>query len=322
MLMDPERRAPEKGRSKPALNSGRARRKRLRDLRWSDIKALFNDAADGWSAHNCPRLGAALAFYTLLSITPLLLILISIAGLVFGAREAHAGLIDQLNLVLGSQRAKIIDALIEGAKNRTGGYIATLFGLVTLLFGASGAVTELREDMNGIWGVTPRHASRFQSLLGMAKERLWAFAFVLGMGLALTLVMMIAAAISALASFSVSLLPHDQLVLHSTNAAFSFCVLTCLFAAVFAIIPEAPVKWSDVFFGAAVTALLFIIGNLALSWYLGRASFASTYGAAASVVVLAVWVYYSAQIFFLGVELTRAFAQKYGSHSGPRAAAG
>lgn len=293
-----------------------AARKRLRDLRWEEIEALFDEAMDGWSKHNCARLGAALAFYTLLSLTPLMLILISIAGLVFGARAAHAGVFDQLTAVIGAQRTRIVGALIAGAKSRTGGYLATAFGAVTLLFGASAAVTELRDDLNLIWGVAPRRTSTAQSVIAMAKERLWAFAFVLGMGLALTLVMMIGAAISALATFSVSLVPHNQLVLHSVNSVFSFIVLTCLFGGVFKVMPETSVEWRDVSFGAAVTAVLFVIGNLALSWYLGRASFTSTYGAAASVVVLAMWVYYSAQIFFLGAELASAFCHRYGSHAG------
>ena len=159
-----------------------AARKRLRDLRWEEIEALFDEAMDGWSKHNCARLGAALAFYTLLSLTPLMLILISIAGLVFGARAAHAGVFDQLTAVIGAQRTRIVGALIAGAKSRTGGYLATAFGAVTLLFGASAAVTELRDDLNLIWGVAPRRTSTAQSVIAMAKERLWAFAFVLGMG--------------------------------------------------------------------------------------------------------------------------------------------
>jgi membrane protein len=279
---------------------------------WSHVKLLFAKSAACWSKHNAPRMGAALAFYTLLSLMPLLLILISIAGLIFGTRAAEGRVLEQVQFLIGYQRAQILGALLEGAQNKTQGVLATVVGTMVLVFGATGVLVELRDAMNTIWEVPFRRLSTLQELAGMVKGRLWSLVIVLAILIVLTASLLLSASISALATFTGVLSAHEAL-LHLLNAAFSFLATTVVFGAIYKVVPQAPIKWRDVVLGAAVTAVFFALGNFLLGLYLGKASFSSTYGAASSTVVLAVWVYYSSQIFFLGAEFTKAFAETFGS---------
>lgn len=286
--------------------------KSLRQMRWADVKELMSCAAAGWSRHNAPRMGAALAFYSLLSLMPLLLVAISVAGLIFGPRAAQAGVMRQLQLVVGWQRAQIVEALLTGAQNRTEGVIATVFGTLVLMFGATGVLTELRDALNGIWEAPLPTMSTIQEIIGIVKERLWSLALVVGIVILLTLSLVVGAWISALGALT-STLPGHIWLLHLFNLGTSFVAVTVVFATVYKVVPRLPVKWPDVIVGAAVTALLFTIGNFLLGLYLGKASLTSTYGAASSTVVLAMWVYYSSLIFFFGAEFTKAFAESFGS---------
>jgi len=286
----------------------------------SEMKFLLARSVAGWSKHNAPRMGAALAFYALLSLMPLLLVLISIAGLVFGTHAAEARVMGQLQFLIGYQRATILEALLEGAQNKADGLLATVIGMLVLLFGATGVLVELRDAMNSIWEVPFRRLSTIQELMGMVKERLWSLALVLCIVLVLTASLLFSASVSALGTLT-SLLPAREAVLHLLNALFSFIAITIVFGAIYKVVPRAPIKWRDVMLGAAVTALLFTAGNFLLGLYLGKASFTSTYGAASSTVVLAIWVYYSSQIFFLGAEFTKVFAETYGSAPKKRAGA-
>jgi membrane protein len=276
------------------------------------IKGVASETLAGWSNHNIPRLGAALAFYTLLSLMPLLLVVISIAGVVFGPRAAEGGVVQQIQFLIGAQRAKIVEALLDGARNRADGFLATGFGLVTLLFSASGMLVELRSALNTIWDVAPRQESIFHEIKSLVKERLKSIALVLGIGVILVVSIAADTWISAVGNSYTSMLPFHKEILHTFNAGFSVVLLTLLFGAVYKVVPEVRIHWRDVILGAAVTSILFTVGNILLSLYLGKASFASTYGAAASIVILALWVYYSSLIFFLGAEFTRAFAQRRG----------
>jgi membrane protein len=277
----------------------------------SNVKLLFAKSADCWSKHNAPRMGAALAFYTLLSLMPLLLVLISVAGLIFGSRGAEVRVMEQVQFLIGYQRAQILEALLEGAQNKTQGLLATVIGTMILVFGATGVMVELRDDMNTIWEVPFRRMSTLQELAGMVKGRLWSLALVIAVVMVLTASLLLTASISALAT--VTALPANVAVLHLLNGGFSFVATTIVFGAIYKVVPQAPVKWREVALGAAVTAVLFALGNFLLGLYLGKASFSSTYGAASSTVALAIWVYYSSQIFFLGAEFTKAFAETYGS---------
>ena len=281
-------------------------------MSWSDWKLVLTESTTCWSKHNAPRMGAALAYYTLLSLMPLLLVLISIAGLVFGTRAAEDRVMDQMQFFIGYQRAKILEALLEGAQNKAEGVLATVMGTLVLLFGATGMLVELREALNNIWEVPFRRLSTLQELMGMGKERLWSLALVLGIVIALTASLLFSASISALGTLT-SVLPAHTVILHLLNALVSFVAVTVVFSAIYKVVPKVPIKWRDVILGAAVTSILFALGNFLLGLYLGKASLSSTYGAASSTVVLAIWVYYSSQIFFLGAEFTRAFAENFGS---------
>lgn len=294
------------------LGAGR-HRKPLISIRWRDLKGLCGESFIEWNRHKGPRLGASLAFYTLLSLTPLLLVVVAIGGLVFGQYAAQAQIIRQINNLVGAEGAKAIQALLEGSRGTTNGILATLLGLVTLLFGASGVMIELRDALNTIWEVPPSQATGLQNIEVFVKERLFSFAIVLAIGFLLLVSLVISAWLAALGTFSSHILPVPEALLHAANAFVSFLVITGLFAAIYKIMPDARIEWWDVLMGAAVTSLLFTVGKLLIGLYLGKASFASTYGAAGSVVVFIVWVYYSAQIFFMGAEFTKIFADRYGS---------
>jgi membrane protein len=296
-----------------AVGGARRYRKPLQSFRWCDIKALLGESFSEWSRHKGARLGASLAFYTLLSLTPLLLVVVSFAGLVFGPKAAEHQVVSQIQSLVGRDAASGIQAVLEGTRHTTHGIIATAIGLLTLLFGASGVLIELRDALNTIWEIPPAQVTGLRTILQMARERLFSFALVLAIGFLLLVSLLMNAAIAAVGTFPARLLPIPEWFLHLVNAVFSFVMITGLFAAIYKVVPEAKIQWRDVFLGAAVTSLLFTIGKFLIGLYLGKASFASTYGAAASVVVLIVWVYYSGQIFFLGAEFTKIFADHYGS---------
>jgi membrane protein len=274
---------------------------------------LLSESFEAWNRHKGPRLGAALAFYTLLSLTPILVIAVGIAGLAFGREAAQAQIVWQIRNVVGPSGADAVKALLEGARNTTGGIVATVLGFLTLLFGASGVLIELRDALNTIWEVSPAQRTGLQNVVDLLKERVFSFGLVLAIGFLLLVSLGINACISALGEFSTNALPVSGLVLQIANTLVSFVVITGLFAAIYRVMPSAPIEWRDVALGSAVTSLLFTVGKLLIGLYLGNAGFASTYGAAGSVVLLIVWVYYSGQVFFLGAEFTRVFADRYGS---------
>jgi membrane protein len=297
-----------------AAGGARRYRKPLKAFRWCDIKMLLSDSFDGWSKHKAPRLGASLACYTLLSLAPLLLVVVAVVGLVFGQTTAERGIIEQVRLLVGNDGAKAVEALLEGSRNTTHGIVATAVGLITLLFGASGVMIELRDALNTIWEVPSRElASLKKKALAFIKERAFSFAIVLSIGFLLVVSLAISTWIAAAGAMSASFLPAYEVVFHVLNVLVSFIIITFLFAAIYKVMPDVHLQWRDVVLGGAVTSLLFTVGKLLLGIYLGRASIASSYGAFASIVVLVIWVYYSGQIFFLGAEFTKTFANKYGS---------
>uniref|UniRef100_Q01UE5 tRNA-processing RNAse BN n=1 Tax=Solibacter usitatus (strain Ellin6076) TaxID=234267 RepID=Q01UE5_SOLUE len=304
----------EAGGTEVATAAGGARRYRkpLTAFRWCDVKLLLWESFDHWTIHKGPRLGASLAFYTLLSLTPLVLVIVSIAGLVFGRPAAESQILWEVEDTVGPAGRHAIQSLLEGAQHTTHGILATALGLLTLLFGASGVLLELRDALNTIWEV-PAHAQNgLKSLLQLAKERLFSFALVIATGFLLVVSLIVNAWVAALGRFAAHVLPAPEGVLEVANALVSFLVITALFAAIYRIMPDTRIEWRDVALGATVTSLLFTGGKLLIGLYLGKATFASTYGAAGSIVALLVWVYYSGQIFFLGAEFTKAFADQYG----------
>lgn len=289
------------------------RRKPLRSLRWRDVKSIFSASLAEWNKHKAPRLGASLAFYTLLSLAPLLLVLVSVVGIVLGHQTAEGEVVEQVRLLAGEAGAKAAQAVIEGFRNTTEGVIATAFGVLTLFFGASAVLVELRDALNTIWDVPTPELGGLKMISSLVKERLFSFALVLAIGFILVVSLAVSAWITALGAWSASIFPAHEIILQVLNVIVSFVIFTLLFSAIYKFLPDIRLEWRDVILGGAATSLLFTIGKLALGIYLGRASFTSSYGAAASIVALLVWVYYSAQIFFLGAELTKTFANWYGS---------
>ncbi len=316
VTVEPAKNILEPGGSEVQTAAGGARhyRKPLTSFHWCEIKSLFDDAVGEWTRHKAPRLGASLAFYTLLSLTPLLLVAVSIAGLAFGQKLAESDLVYQVQTLIGPAGAKAVQALLEGARNTTHGIIATIIGLVTLLFGASGVLIELRDALNTIWEVpTPAPKGNLQRIAGFIKERLFSFALVLSIGFLLLISLVVNAWISALGAFYIAALPANEAILHVLNFLISFIIVAGLFAAIYKVMPDVRLEWRDVLLGGGVTSVMFTVGKLVIGIYIGRAGFASTYGAAASIVAFIVWVYYSSQIFFLGAEFTKSFANRYGS---------
>jgi len=317
--LEPTRHILEPGGTEVRTAAGGAHRYRkpFHSLRWFDIKQLFAESCQEWSRHNAPRLGASLAFYSLLSLAPLLLIVVAIGGLAFGAKAAESHLVSQVGALTGPQGAMAIQALLQGTRNTTHGVIATVFGLITLFFGASGVLIELQDALNTIWDVPPVQTAGLRSIVHMLRVRLLSFALVLAIGFLLMVSLAVNAGIAALGTLFNGVLPVSEAVLNMVNAALSFVTITALFGAIYKVVPDVRLAWRDVAVGAVVTSFLFTLGKFLLGLYLGKASFASTYGAAASMVILIVWVYYSGQIFFLGAELTKSFTDRYGSHLSP-----
>jgi membrane protein len=305
----------EPGGTEVSTSAGGARRYRkpIGSFRWSDIEALLGESVSAWSRHNAPRLGAALAFYTLFSLTPLLLVMVSIGGLVFGQRAAESQIVWQVTHLAGVTGAAAIQAILQGTRNTTHGLLASILGFLTLLLGASAVFIELRDALNTIWEVSLPQVTGFKSLVNIIRERLFSFGLVLAIGFLLLVSLAVSASLAALGRYAANLVPLPEAVLQVANSLVSFAVITGLFAAIYKVIPEVRIEWRDVFLGAAATSVFFTLGKLAIGIYLGKAGFASTYGAAASVVVFIFWVYYSSQIFFLGAEFTKAFANRYGS---------
>jgi membrane protein len=282
------------------------------------MKQLFKQSVDSWSNHNAPRLGASLAFYSLLSLAPLLLVLVSIVGLVFGHEAAQQQTSSQVQQLIGPAAGKAAAAFIQGSKNTTHGVIATIIGLLTLLFSASGVVIELRDALNLIWGTPTVTTTGFGKIRAFITDRLMSFAVVVAIGFLLVVSLAISAWIAALGSVTQSLGPIQTVFMHILNFGLGFLIIAVLFAAVYKVMPDVPIQWRDVVLGGLITSALFSVGKLVLGFYLGRASYASTYGAAASIVVLIAWIYYSAQIFFFGAEITKAFSVRHGTYAGQR----
>jgi membrane protein len=267
---------------------------------WEFLKETFRE----WSGDRAPRMGAALAYYTVFSLAPVLVIAIGVAGIFFGQRTVEGRLMEEIRGLLGPEGADAIRAIIENAaSDQSGGVLATLMGIAALIFGASGAFVELQDALTTIWDVKPKS----RGLLGMLKDRFLSFTLVVGIGFLLLVSLVISAALAAIGSITGQYV--SPLLLHGVNFVISFGVITVLFAMIFKILPDAKIAWRDVWLGAAVASLLFSAGKFAIGLYLGKSGMASAYGAAGSLVIVLVWVYYSAQILFLGAEFAQVYAR-------------
>lgn len=271
---------------------------------------ILKRTGEAWVADKASRLAAALAFYTLLSVAPLLVLLVSMLGLFYGDEAARGEVASQLAAGLGDEASRGIEDLIAEARVPTHGLLGTIIGVVVLLFGASGVFRELQESLNTVWEIEPKKG---RGVLGVIKDRFFSFTMVLGVGFLLLVSLVISTVLSALGSSITPDAPALSVLFQILNALVSFAFVTVLFALMYRVIPDVRIAWRDVFTGAAVTALLFTLGKFLLGLYLGRASVSSPYGAAGSLVVFILWVYYSAQILFLGAEFTQVYATTLGS---------
>lgn len=259
-----------------------------------------------------PRLGAALAYYTIFSVGPLLLIAVAMAGIFFGQEAAQGQLSQELGKVFGSQMAQSLEQVVQAAAEPKSGVIATIVGVVTLLFAASGVFGQLKDALNTIWNVETKKGA---GIKGFVRHRFLSMAMVLGIGFLLLVTLVFDAVISAMGSYMTQIVGGEALM-QAIQLTISFALATVLFAAIFRVLPDLKIDWRDVWLGAAITSLLFVIGKFALGLYLGKAAVGSSYGAAGSLVVLLVWVYWSAQILLLGAEFTQVYARTVGSLQG------
>jgi membrane protein len=249
-----------------------------------------------------------------LSLAPTVVIILAVTGIAFGAKAAQGRLVWQIQGLVGYEGAKVIQSMIEGAHRSSTGIVATLLGVVTLFFGATAVITELRDALNTIWRVPADIASsRARSIFNLVKERLHSFALVLGGGLFLLTSLIVTTWISAAGKYLSSVATPPRALILTADWLVSFVLITALFAFIFKVLPNVPLKWGDVGAGAVLTSLLFTAGQFLLGVYLGKAGFADSYGAAGSLIALLVWVYYTAQVVFLGAEFTRAYALRFGS---------
>jgi membrane protein len=287
---------------------------------WSDafgprtLWHLIKEAAADWSHDRAPRLGAALAYYTVFSLVPFLVVVIALIGLVLGQEAAQSAILSHIATLVGDQSAAAIKDMIQRADQPSTGLVATGLAVVTLLFGASGVFGQLQDALNTVWGVEPKEG---RGVWGFIKDRFLSFVAVLGTGFLLLVSLILSSALAAFGKWFSGLLPLPEALLHLFNFVLSFVVVTGLFALIFKVLPDAKVAWRDVWVGALLTAALFTIGKYALGLYLGKSNVASAYGAAGSLVLILLWVYYSAQILLYGAEFTQVYANRLGERIVP-----
>lgn len=272
---------------------------------WYVIKESFHE----WSEDKASRLAAALSYYTIFSLAPLLVIVIAIAGLVWGQQAAKGAIVGQIQGLVGQSGAQQVQTMIQNANRPGAGIVATIIGVVVLILGATGVFTALQDSMNTIWEVQPKAG---QGIWHMIRERFLSFAMVLGIGFLLIVSLVVTAALSAIGKFMAGSLPFSTLLLQAINIAVSLLVLTFLFAVIYKFLPDAKTGWKEVLLGGLITAILFTVGRQLIGLYLGRSSTASIFGAAGSLIILLLWIYYSGMILFMGAEITQVYANHFG----------
>ncbi len=273
---------------------------------------LFKDAFKDWNEDKASRLGASLSYYTIFSLAPLLVIVISIAS--FAYSNAQGQITGTIEQVVGGDASKLIIDTMKNANKGGANIIATIIGIVTLLLGAAGVFGQLQDALNTIWEVKPKPGA---GIMAMLKERFLSFGMVLGTGFLLLVSLVVSAGIAALGVFLKSILPGGDLLANIVNYALTIVIIALMFALLFKYLPDVKIAWRDVLIGALVTSLLFTLGQLALGLYFKFGGVGKSFGAAASVIIVLVWIYYSAQIFLFGAEFTQVYTNQYGSHVVP-----
>lgn len=276
-------------------------------MHWRLYIDLLKQSASAWVADNAPSMGAALAFYSAFSLAPLLIIVIAIASAAYGQDAARGAIVAQLTAVVGASAAQAIQALLKGAQETTTGVVATTVGAITVLVGATTVLVELQDDLDRIWKAPPRKGS---GLLTILRARVLSLGMILAIGFLLLVSLVLAGVVAAAGKYWATMFPGAAVFLQVANFFLSLAVNTVLIAMLYKWLPNVLIAWRDVWIGAFTTAVLFAIGQIAIGVYLGRSAIASAYGAAGALVVLLLWLYYSAQIFFLGAEFTHLYAKQ------------
>ncbi len=283
-------------------------------MNFKAIVRLFQETIEEWSKDKASRLAAALAYYTIFSIAPLLIIVIAIAGAVLGKEEAQLEIYNQLYNLIGEAGAKIINNAITSASQPSQGTIASIISIAVLLFGATGLFTELKDSLNTIWEVQPKPG---RAMKNMVMTRILSFGIVLGIVFLLLASLVVSTALQFLANYLSDIIPGAKFIWRFVNFFFGFSITTLFFGLIFKVLPDVKMAWNDIWIGAGLTSILFSFGRFLLGLYFAKTSFGSIYGAAGSLVVLLGWVYYAAQILFFGAEFTQVYARKYGSQIVP-----
>ena len=283
------------------------------------IKAFFALLAETyrqWDAHRVPKMGAALSFYTVFSLAPLAILVLSLVSIAVERNAARAEIVGQFRTFVGNEGAEMMQTILTKTAAQNTSVTGTIIGFVVLFVGASGVFGELQSSLNQIWGVT----SERHPIFLMLKERAFAFAMVFVMGFIMLVSFLFSAAIAITGSYLHTNFPGLDGPWELGNSAVSLLVIAMLFAFIFRVIPDAIIAWKDVALGSILTAVLFVSGKFVLGFYFGRSAIASSYGAAGSLIIILVWVFYSAQILFFGAEFTRVYATRYGSLRGAQGA--
>lgn len=278
---------------------------------------LFRKAGAAWIDDFAPSMGAAISYYTVFSLAPLLVIVIAIAGAVFGRDAVTGQIVAQLSGLIGKDGAQVVQGLVAAASDTSRGLVASLISIVILLIGATTVFAELQSALDRIWHVPV--AQKPSGILALLQTRLMSFGLILGVAFLLMVSLSVSAGLAALGSWASGLVQGWEMLLQALNAVISLSISTVLFAMIFKLMPSTTIAWRDVWMGAAVTAVLFELGKLVIGLYLGKSSLTASFAAAGSLVVLLAWVYYAAQIFLLGAEFTKVYADEHGSLSGAKA---
>jgi membrane protein len=292
---------------RPILQKKSFNKKAVRDF----LAETYNE----WSNDNAMTLGAALAFYTTFSMAPLLIIVIAIFGFILGEKTVQAEIIKQVQELIGEQGATAVSTMIHTAYRHGSGFWATIIGIVAILIGSTSALVMLKHALNIVWGAKPNPNA---PVWNMIKERILSFVMILLIGFLLILSLMSSVALSFVIRFFHNVLPVPPFFIQTADFVISVSLITLLFALIYKVLPDVEIAWTDVWIGSAITALLFTLGKFLFGMYLGRSSISSAYGAASSLAIILMWVYYSSQIFFIGAEITQVYANRYGSRVRPR----
>jgi membrane protein len=266
--------------------------------------ALANSTVLAFVEDDALSKGAAIAFYTVTSIAPILLIVVAVAGLAFGQEAAQNGIVSQLSGLMGKESAQFLQAALAGAQSKSSGTLATLIGIATIIVTASGVFGEMQSALNTIWKID----SSGTPISRLIRARAASLGLVVSLGFLMMVSLVVSAGLTALGNYLNAVLPFGKVLLTILNGIVSFVLIAVLFAAIYKVLPDRPIQWRDVVVGSAVTSLLFTAGKSLIGWYIGSSAVASTYGAAGAFLVVLLWVYYSAQIFLLGAEFTKAWS--------------